>query len=249
LAQLRREFAAAENAPSREAPSAADTQAQASKPPVAIARGRDWRLVISSQDPAALDLLEDLVREMAPHRKDFEIFQLKYAPAFWVRLNLQDFFKEDDKKTNRNDLYRRWYWDMPAEESKDDPRRLSQRRPLKFISDDDTNTIVVQGADPQQLQTVAQLIELYDQPPPEDAQSLPFAIRGPTSLPKRSKTSIATYSVPMTRPCNSSNSNKTSGRPAKLTLRTSVLGKKRRISGSGARKSRFKGNCRSAWMN
>jgi hypothetical protein len=143
----------------------------AAQPPVAITRGRDGRLVISSQDPAALDLLEDLVREMAPHRKDFEVFELKYAPSFWVKLNLEDFFEEKDKKDNGSSLYRRWYWDMPPEEDKEDPRRLSQRRPLKFISDDDTNTIVVQGADPQQLQTVRELIQLYDQPPPEDAQS------------------------------------------------------------------------------
>lgn len=139
--------------------------------PIAVTRGRDGRLVISSQDPQALDLLEDLLREMAPQRKDFETFELKYAPAFWVTLNLEDFFEEPDKKDDRSNYYRFWYYDMPPENNKDDPRRLSQRRPLKFISDDDTNTIVVQGADPQQLQTIRELIQLYDQPPPEDAQS------------------------------------------------------------------------------
>jgi hypothetical protein len=126
---------------------------------------------VASQDPAALDLLEDLLREMASKRKAFEVFQLKYAPAFWVAFNLEDFFKEDKKDNRRNNGYGWWYYDMPRESDREDPRRLSNRPPLKFISDDDTNTIVVQGADSQQLETVAQLIELYDQPPPEDAQS------------------------------------------------------------------------------
>jgi hypothetical protein len=157
-------------APEAEAPASASPESD-SPPPVRITRGRDGRLVVASQDPAALDLLEDLLREMASKRKAFEVFQLKYAPAFWVAFNLEDFFKEDKKDNRRNNGYGWWYYDMPRESDREDPRRLSNRPPLKFISDDDTNTIVVQGADSQQLETVAQLIELYDQPPPEDAQS------------------------------------------------------------------------------
>jgi type II secretory pathway component GspD/PulD (secretin) len=42
---------------------------------------------------------------------------------------------------------------------------------LKFISDDDTNTILVQGATPEQLVTIADLIEVYDQPPAADSES------------------------------------------------------------------------------
>ncbi|MBW3598846.1 MAG: hypothetical protein KY475_16420 [Planctomycetes bacterium] len=159
--------------PDQATPGASEPDAAApdAAPPVRITRGRDGRLVVASQDPAALDLLEDLLREMAAKRKAFEVFQLRYAPAFWVALNLEDFFKEEKKDTGRNDYYRYWYYGMPSDTRGDDPRRLSDRPPLKFISDDDTNTIVVQGADPQQLETVRQLIELYDQPPPEDAQS------------------------------------------------------------------------------
>jgi type II secretory pathway component GspD/PulD (secretin) len=188
LAQLRRQIsgqAPAESfvsapvepvpAPVENSPAATGNQAASpadAKPaPIGVTRGRDGRLVISSQDPQALDLLEDLVREMAPHKKEFEVFELKYAPAFWVALNLEDFFKEEDPEDNRSSYYRYFYYDYPPESDKEDPRRLSNRRPLKFISDDDTNTIVVQGADPQQLQTITELIKLYDQAPPEDAQS------------------------------------------------------------------------------
>jgi hypothetical protein len=40
--------------------------------PVQIAIGPDGRLVISSQDTAALDLLEELLSQLAPARKDFQ---------------------------------------------------------------------------------------------------------------------------------------------------------------------------------
>ena len=50
--------------------------------------------------------------------------------------------------------------------SKDDSKgRLSMRRPLKFISDSESNTIVVQNADAAQLKTIEELIALYDKPP------------------------------------------------------------------------------------
>ena len=59
---------------------------------------------------------------------------------------------------------------MPSSSTEDDNRRLSKRRPLKFISDLDTNTILVQGADAEQLKTIRELIELYDVPEPVNSQ-------------------------------------------------------------------------------
>ena len=58
----------------------------------------------------------------------------------------------------------------PPSSSEGDSRRLSKRRPLRFISDIDTNTILVQGADPDQLKTIEELIELYDVPEPVNSQ-------------------------------------------------------------------------------
>ncbi len=69
--------------------------------PVQIAVGPDGRLVISSQDTAALDLLEELFAQLAPPRKDFKIFTLKYASAFWIRVNSQDYFKEELEDTGQ----------------------------------------------------------------------------------------------------------------------------------------------------
>jgi type II secretory pathway component GspD/PulD (secretin) len=136
--------------------------------PVQIAIGPDGRLVISSQDTAALDLLEELLSQLAPARKDFKIFPLKYASAFWVKLNLQDYFKEQPEDTGRR---RNYYFDYPPPDQKERSYRLSQRRPLKFIEDLDTNTILVVGASAEQLQVIEDLIQLWDAPPPSDTQS------------------------------------------------------------------------------
>ena len=145
------------------------TAEEAGPPPVQITVGPDGRLVISSQDTKALDLLEELMTQLAPPQKDFAIFELKHASAFWVRLNLDDYFKEEgeDKNSRRRTYY---YYDNPPPE-KEKRYRLSQRRPLKFIDDFDTNTILVVGADSDDLKTVEELIRLWDVPPPSDTES------------------------------------------------------------------------------
>lgn len=86
--------------------------------------------------------------------------------AYGIVLNLEDFFKEKDKDAERRDRARSWWYGYPSSDSRSDEggRRLSKRRPLKFISDEDTHTILVVGADPEQLRTVQELIDLYDRP-------------------------------------------------------------------------------------
>jgi hypothetical protein len=107
--------------------------------------------------------------QLAPPQQDFKMFQLKYASAFWVRLNLEDYFKEEEDEDKRTRRY--YFYDYAPREKKEKTYRLSQRRPLKFIDDIDTNTILVVGADPEQLKTVEELIRLWDVPPPSDSES------------------------------------------------------------------------------
>ncbi len=54
----------------------------------------------------------------------------------------------------------------------DDVTRLSQRRKLKFIPDEDSRTILVQGATPEQLKTIEDLIEIYDTPVSQNSGDL-----------------------------------------------------------------------------
>ncbi len=133
-------------------------------PPVRIRRGPDGKLILESQDTAALDQLEDLLREAAPPKKDFKVFYLKNSStwAFSVELSLKDFFDEGKKKSGGGyDPFLDRYF---GGDSKDTTRRLSKRKPLKFISDSDSGTIIVQGATPEQLKVVEELINIYDQP-------------------------------------------------------------------------------------
>jgi type II secretory pathway component GspD/PulD (secretin) len=141
-----------------------------SLPPVNVTVGPDGKIIISSEDTQALDRMEEMIAELTPPRKDYKIFRLKYAWAYGVALNLEEFFKEDKKEQRRTP----WWWgDMDSgQDSADGERRLSSRRKLKFISDPDTNSILVSGADPSQLRSIEDLIQVYDQPPPRDTQSV-----------------------------------------------------------------------------
>lgn len=137
--------------------------------PVQISIGPDGRMVISSQDTAALDVLEELLSQIAPPRKDFKVFPLKYASSLWVKMNLEDYFKEEPEDKSKRRSY--FFYDYPPPEEKAKSYRLSQRKPLRFIDDLDTNTVLVVGASAEQLKTIEELIQLWDTPPPNDTES------------------------------------------------------------------------------
>ncbi len=140
--------------------------------PVTVELDANGRWILRSQDTAALDRLEDLLVDLAPPRRDYKLFQLQHSTswAYGIALNLEDFFKDEDKKEPRRPYW--WYDDGSSSAKKDDSRRLSKRRPLKFIADTDSNSILVVGADPHQLRTIEELIEYYDQPVASDAKAL-----------------------------------------------------------------------------
>ena len=147
--------------------------AAAAASPIRIGRGPDGRLVISSTDTLALDRLEDLLIEIAPPRKDYKVFKMKYKTtwAYGVTLNLKDYFEEKDKGDQRSGRFF-WGWGGGGQQSKDDERRLSKRRPLKFIADSDSNSIVVTGADQNQLNVIQDLIDIYDIPESKDSAAV-----------------------------------------------------------------------------
>ncbi len=145
--------------------------ALATPAPIKVGRGPDGRMVISSSDTEALDRLEDLLIEMTPPRKDYKSFKLKYKStwAYGVAMNLREFFDEKDKADKGRN--RGWWFGM-QNNTTDDSRRLSKRRPLKFISDSDSHSILVTGADPNQLKIIEDLIALYDVPESKDSAAV-----------------------------------------------------------------------------
>jgi len=139
-------------------------ETSSSDQPVVIQVDENGRLTLASENTAALDLLEDVLLEMTPPPKDYEVFELEHAPALYVSWNLEDFFEEEEEE--ESEPRSPWFWDSSRQEEKDDSRRLSQRAPIKFLADIDTNTILVQNASEEQLATVRDLIKLYDKPEP-----------------------------------------------------------------------------------
>jgi type II secretory pathway component GspD/PulD (secretin) len=136
--------------------------------PIFITRGADGRLLASSRDTEALDRLEELLARLAPPRKDYEVFYLKYAPAQSVRFLLEDYFAAEKKETSetgrRQPLWFGGFGDDGQGTKKPAGPRLSQRRPLKFIDDDATNSILVQGATSELTRQIGEIIALYDRP-------------------------------------------------------------------------------------
>lgn len=174
---------AAEPTPNEEEPSATNRKAVSEIPPVDetprlrkpsrpapvdIRIGPDGRIMISSDDTEALDRLEDLLSEMAPPRKDYKVFKMKYHTtwAYGVALNLKEYFEDQEKKGNNRSTWNPFYGGyMPSGSNTDDTRKLSKRKPLKFIADSDSNSILIVGADANQLKIIEELISLYDVPP------------------------------------------------------------------------------------
>lgn len=163
---------AAQTSPAVEAPPSETTAAttpeapakDASPPPINITVTPDGRIVISSDDVAALDQVEDMLAELEPPQSDFEVFPLKNSRASLVALNLEEYFADE---LSDDDQSFGWWWG--EEQQQDDPATLGTARKLRFIWDSDTNTIVVQNASASQLDVIRKLIEIYDQPVSEDA--------------------------------------------------------------------------------
>ena len=143
--------------------------------PIRIEVDGAGNLMLSSSDTEALDRLEALMLQIAPPKRPYRVFKIQNASASWMRLNLEDYFKdEDDKKSNNNDSFFRWIYDIDDESKKKEPAGLGKGNKLRFIDDIDTNTIVVNNADAEQLKTIEELIELWDVTEPANKRKTRF---------------------------------------------------------------------------
>ena len=149
-----------------------NSQAQPSAP-VQINLDRDGNLVLSGADPRVLDQLEDLMLRFAPPRRPYHVFRIRNQSAYWVHLNLTEYFESDEEESDDDDLLR-WWIGAPSSGDDDGPTGLGKNAKLRFIYDPDTNTIVVSGATSTQLKTIAELIELWDVAEPVNKRSLRY---------------------------------------------------------------------------
>lgn len=146
--------------------------------PIQIRLGANGEIYVESDDPAALDLLEEVMDEYAPPKRDWKVIQLKYPQtwAYGIEVILKDIFKEEIDASEKDDggmRYSPFYgYYRSGSSGNSGPRRLSARKPLKIISDRDSHTILVQGASDEQLRMIEELIEIYDRPQSTEARSI-----------------------------------------------------------------------------
>ncbi|QDT69929.1 Bacterial type II/III secretion system short domain protein [Planctomycetes bacterium MalM25] len=139
----------------------------ATKPPVAIRVDPRGRLVISSDDTAALGRLEELIAELIPEPDRYKVFPVKVRnPDDLVdslRVYFEEFLAEDDEQ-----VLDWWGRVRGVKSEEDEPVRLSRRRPLRFLADDRSSTILVANATSAQLTEIGKLIETWDRKPSTD---------------------------------------------------------------------------------
>jgi hypothetical protein len=139
--------------------------------PVRFSISPDGRLIVTSDDPAALLEVEDLLKELVRPAPNYRVFDLKFATPSWVTFNLEDYFKADEQ-TESGMEYNPFYGYMPSTKRVSGNHSLSQRRQPTFIYDNFTSTILVRDADRRQLQIIEDLIAIYDVPEPADTRAM-----------------------------------------------------------------------------
>lgn len=148
-----------------------DSKPESSEPakrsPVTITVTPDGRLLVASQDIAALDRLEGFIDQLTPPGQRFKIFRLKYMKCYDVWYNLQEFY-EDELKGDSGQILD-WWGIVQDSGPKDKGLSLSKRSTLRIIYDPPTNSILVANASPSQLYEIEQLINEYDQPTSTDS--------------------------------------------------------------------------------
>lgn len=150
--------------PGRELPRAAHA-------PVRIAVG-PYGLVISSSDAQALDRLEELIGNFMPARLSYKVFKIRNTYAKDLALLLEDIYKNEEQESGADPFGGSRRYGSRSRTSEPPRSSLSRRRPLAFVPDAVTNTILVQGADANQLAEIESLIKLYDGDDIPDSKSV-----------------------------------------------------------------------------
>jgi type II secretory pathway component GspD/PulD (secretin) len=134
-------------------------------PPINLTVAPDGRIILNSQDAIALDQLEELLSEIAPPPRAYKMYRLQNADCIDVYYNLKDYFTEELAADESDTMFRLWNGFDDQQET----ATLGKRRKLRFIWDTATNSVLVQNASPAQIQTIDELVKIYDQPPAEDS--------------------------------------------------------------------------------
>lgn len=141
--------------------------AQEARPPVTVQIGPAGQIVVSSDDTAALDRFEELAAELAPPPERYQVFRVRNRSPDVIVENLKIYFEEFLAPENEQVLD--WWGRVRGVNSaEDEPVRLSRRKPLRFLSDDWSSTILVANATSAQAVEIERLIDAWDRTPIDD---------------------------------------------------------------------------------
>ncbi|MFC1757657.1 secretin N-terminal domain-containing protein [Planctomycetota bacterium] len=149
---------------SQQSPIPRDNAAPTKPAPIRITQDANGRLVIQCDDPRALDLFEELSAQLMPRPRGFHVFEIKHNIASYVAMKLETFFEDDSEE---NDEFP-WFFFGGEPNNKDDKIGLGDQPKIKFVTEIDSNTVVVRNATDAQLRTIEELIKIYDVPEPID---------------------------------------------------------------------------------
>lgn len=135
------------------------------------------QLKLFSSDPRTLDQLEEIMIQNPPPKKQFDVFRVQWARASWIKLSLEEYFREQSQNDKENDELNGFLsfliYDELRPKDENSPQ-LGKRKPVRFIADNDTSSIIAIGADEAEKQTIRELIRIWDVPEPSNSNNTRF---------------------------------------------------------------------------
>jgi type II secretory pathway component GspD/PulD (secretin) len=135
------------------------------------------QLKLFSSDPRTLDQLEEIMIQNPPPKKQFDVFRVQWARASWIKLSLEEYFREQSQNDKENDELNGFLSFLIYDELRpkdDSSAQLGKRKPVRFIADNDTSSIIAIGADEAEKQTIRELIRIWDVPEPTNSSNTRF---------------------------------------------------------------------------
>lgn len=144
---------------------------------IQIAVDPEGALQLFSNDPKLLDQLESLMLQNPPPKKQFDVFRVQWARASWIKLSLEEYFREQTKNDQENEELQGFLSFLIFDElrpKQDQAPQLGKKTPVRFIADNDTSSIIAIGADETERQTIRELIRIWDVPEPTNSSNIRF---------------------------------------------------------------------------
>jgi hypothetical protein len=165
--------------PAREVAQAEEPASPPEEPKLKLERNAEGKLVVTSSDPALAELVQKLSAEQFAEGQGLKLFRMQNRNTYvtGVAEKLTQFFDERKKIEERRLTEKpvgKWY-DPAVGRWIDSPRGdAAKTRPVrpapKLITDEDSGSILLIDAAPDQVKMAEELIALYDTP---EAQETP----------------------------------------------------------------------------